>query len=257
MPFCELCRLKKLRKLYNTKFHHRHHAGETKKIPFTQYIYITCVKYNVYTPNYFYFMIEYIKGELAEVTPAYAVVEAHGVGYGMNISLNTYSNIQTKKEVKLYVFESIREDAYALFGFSSRQEREMFTLLISVSGVGANTARMILSALSPAELCNVISTGNEKLLKTVKGIGLRTAQRIIVDLKDKIATADFGGEISIGGATAQVAAVNKEVHDEAIGALTMLGFAPAPSAKVVSAILKDSPELPVEQVVKLALKQIK
>ena len=133
----------------------------------------------------------------------------------------------------------------------------MFILLISVSGVGANTARMILSALSPAELCNVISTGNEKLLKTVKGIGLRTAQRIIVDLKDKIATADFGGEISIGSAKAQVAAVNKEVHDEAIGALTMLGFAPAPSAKVVSAILKENPELPVEQVVKLALKQIK
>ena len=201
-------------------------------------------------------MIEYIKGELTEVTPAYAVVEAHGVGYGMNISLNTYSSIQTKKEVKLYVFESIREDAYALFGFSSRQEREMFTLLISVSGVGANTARMILSALSPAELCNVISTGNEKLLKTVKGIGLRTAQRIIVDLKDKIATADLGGDIVMGAAAPQVA-VNKEVHDEAIGALTMLGFAPAPSAKVVSAILKDNPELPVEQVVKLALKQIK
>lgn len=202
-------------------------------------------------------MIEYIKGELTEVTPAYAVVEAHGVGYGMNISLNTYSGIQNKKEVKLYVFESIREDAYQLFGFASKQEREMFLLLITVSGVGANTARMILSAMSAAELCNVISTGNEKILKTVKGIGLRTAQRIIVDLKDKIATADLGGEISMGGVTPQAAAINKEVHDEAIGALTMLGFAPAPSAKVVSAILKESPELPVEQVVKLALKQIK
>ena len=131
-------------------------------------------------------MIEYIKGELTEVTPAYAVVEAHGVGYGMNISLNTYSGIQNKKDVKLYVFESIREDAHVLFGFANRQEREMFLLLITVSGVGANTARMILSAMSPAELCNVIATGNEKLLKTVKGIGLRTAQRIIVDLKDKL-----------------------------------------------------------------------
>ncbi len=201
-------------------------------------------------------MIEYIKGELAEVTPAYAVVEAHGVGYGLNISLNTYSNIQNKKEVKLYVFESIREDAYALFGFSSRQEREMFTLLISVSGVGAGTARMILSALSPAELCNVISTGNEKLLKTVKGIGLRTAQRIIVDLKDKIAAADMGGE-ALAGAAASAVSANKEVHDEAMGALTMLGFAPAPSAKVVAAILSENPQLPVEQVVKLALKQIK
>ena len=201
-------------------------------------------------------MIEYIKGELTEVTPAYAVVEAHGVGYGLNISLNTYSGIQNKKEVKLYAFESIREDAHVLFGFASKQEREMFLLLITVSGVGANTARMILSAMSAAELCNVISTGNEKMLKTVKGIGLRTAQCIIVDLKDKIATSAIAEEMP-AGIVAQAAAVNNEVRDEAIGALTMLGFAPAPSAKVVSAILTDNPQLPVEQVVKLALKQIK
>ena len=201
-------------------------------------------------------MIEYIKGELTEVTPAYAVVEAHGVGYGLNISLNTYSGIQNKKEVKLYAFESIREDAHVLFGFASKQEREMFLLLITVSGVGANTARMILSAMSAAELCNVISTGNEKMLKTVKGIGLRTAQRIIVDLKDKIATSAIAEERP-AGIVVQAAAVNNEVRDEAIGALTMLGFAPAPSAKVVSAILSDNPQLPVEQVVKLALKQIK
>lgn len=201
-------------------------------------------------------MIEYIKGELTEVTPAYAIVEAHGVGYGMNISLNTYSNIQNKKEVKLHVFESIREDAHILFGFSTKQEREMFLLLITVSGVGANTARMILSAMSAAELCNVISTGNEKLLKTVKGIGLRTAQRIIVDLKDKIAATGIAEQAPSGTMTS-AAAINKEVHDEAIGALTMLGFSPAPSAKVVTAILSDNPQLPVEQVVKLALKQIK
>lgn len=201
-------------------------------------------------------MIEYIKGELTEVTPAYAVVEAHGVGYGLNISLNTYSGIQNKKEVKLYAFESIREDAHVLFGFASKQEREMFLLLITVSSVGANTARMILSAMSAAELCNVISTGNEKMLKTVKGIGLRTAQRIIVDLKDKIATSTIAEEMP-AGIVVQAAAVNNEVRDEAIGALTMLGFAPAPSAKVVSAILTDNPQLPVEQVVKLALKQIK
>lgn len=201
-------------------------------------------------------MIEYIKGELTEVTPAYAVVEAHGVGYGLNISLNTYSGIQNKKEVKLYAFESIREDAHVLFGFASKQEREMFLLLITASGVGANTARMILSAMSAAELCNVISTGNEKMLKTVKGIGLRTAQRIIVDLKDKIATSAIAEEMP-AGIVVQAAAVNNEVRDEAIGALTMLGFAPAPSVKVVSAILSDNPQLPVEQVVKLALKQIK
>ncbi|MEE1547500.1 MAG: Holliday junction branch migration protein RuvA [Prevotella pectinovora] len=201
-------------------------------------------------------MIEYVRGELAELTPAYAVVEAHGVGYGLSISLNTYSGIQNKKEVKLYVVESIREDAYALFGFSTKQEREMFLLLITVSGVGANTARMILSAMSPAELCNVISSGNEKMLKTVKGIGLRTAQRIIVDLRDKIAVEGIADQMPAAGVAA-ASAMNNEVRDEAIGALTMLGFSPAPSAKVVSAILADNPQLPVEQVVKLALKQIK
>lgn len=201
-------------------------------------------------------MIEYVRGELAELTPAYAVVEAHGVGYGLSISLNTYSGIQNKKEVKLYVVESIREDAYALFGFSTKQEREMFLLLITVSGVGANTARMILSAMSPAELCNVISSGNEKMLKTVKGIGLRTAQRIIVDLRDKIAVEGVADQMPAAGVAAATA-MNNEVRDEAIGALTMLGFSPAPSAKVVSAILTDNPQLPVEQVVKLALKQIK
>ena len=201
-------------------------------------------------------MIEYVRGELAELTPAYAVVEAHGVGYGLSISLNTYSGIQNKKEVKLYVVESIREDAYALFGFSTKQEREMFLLLITVSGVGANTARMIPSAMSPAELCNVISSGNEKMLKTVKGIGLRTAQRIIVDLRDKIAVEGIADQMPAAGVAA-ASAMNNEVRDEAIGALTMLGFSPAPSAKVVSAILTDNPQLPVEQVVKLALKQIK
>ena len=201
-------------------------------------------------------MIEYVRGELAELTPAYAVVEAHGVGYGLSLSLNTYSGIQNKKEVKLYVVESIREDAYALFGFSTKQEREMFLLLITVSGVGANTARMILSAMSPAELCNVISSGNEKMLKTVKGIGLRTAQRIIVDLRDKIAVEGIADQMPAAGVAA-ASAMNNEVRDEAIGALTMLGFSPAPSAKVVSAILTDNPQLPVEQVVKLALKQIK
>ena len=201
-------------------------------------------------------MIEYVRGELAELTPAYAVVEAHGVGYGLSISLNTYSGIQNKKEVKLYVVESIREYAYALFGFSTKQEREMFLLLITVSGVGANTARMILSAMSPAELCNVISSGNEKMLKTVKGIGLRTAQRIIVDLRDKIAVEGIADQTPAAGVAA-ASAMNNEVRDEAIGALTMLGFSPAPSAKVVSAILTDNPQLPVEQVVKLALKQIK
>ena len=201
-------------------------------------------------------MIEYVKGELIDVTPAYAVVEIHGVGYGMNISLNTFSAIQGKKEARLWVYEAIREDAYVLFGFANKPERDMFLLLITVSGVGANTARMILSEMTVAELCNVISTGNERVLKSVKGIGLRTAQRIIVDLKDKIISSGIAQELP-SNAGSEAALINSSVKDEAVGALTMLGFSPAPSAKVVIAILKEQPDLPVEQVVKLALKQIK
>lgn len=200
-------------------------------------------------------MIEYIKGELSEATPAMAVIEAHGIGYALNISLNTYSAIQGKKEVKLYVYESIREDAHQLFGFVSKRERELFMLLISVSGVGANTARMILSAMSASELCNCISTGNERMMKTIKGIGLKTAQRIIVDLRDKIVTLGIADEIPVGGSIA--APVNNVVKDEAVGALTMLGFAPAPSQKVVLDILNQHPDAPVEEVVKMALKLIK
>lgn len=197
-------------------------------------------------------MIEYLKGELAEVTPAMAVIDCNGVGYGINISLNTYSAIQDKKAVKLYIYEGIREDAYVLYGFSTKQERELFLLLISVSGIGGNTARMILSALSPAELCNVISSGNDKLLKGVKGIGLKTAQRIIVDLKDKI--ANVGVEST--GKELFPQAIHSEVHEEAVAALTMLGFPAAPSQKVVSAILKEEADLPVEKVIKLALKRL-
>lgn len=198
-------------------------------------------------------MIEYIKGELTEITPAMAVVECNGLGYGINVSLNTYSAIQGKKEVKLYIYEAIREDAYVLYGFASKQERELFLLLISVSGIGGNTARMILSALTPSELCNVISSGNDKLLKTVKGIGLKTAQRIIVDLKDKIATTDMGASATISSVAITA---NTEIYEEAVAALTMLGFAQAPSQKVVSAILKEEPEAAVEKVIKLALKRL-
>ena len=200
-------------------------------------------------------MIEYIKGELTELTPAYATVEAAGVGYGLNISLNTFSAIQGKKEVKLYAYEAIREDAYVLYGFVNKKEREMFELLISVSGVGANTARMMLSGMSVAELCNAISTGNAKLIQAIKGIGKMTAQRIIVDLRDKIVALGIADEIPVGGAIA--APVNNAVRDEAVAALTMLGFSPAPAQKVVLQILQEQPALPVEQVVKLALKQLK
>ena len=205
-------------------------------------------------------MIEYIRGELTDLTPAVAVVEAAGVGYALNISLNTFTAIQNKKEVKLFVAEALvtggRDDSYTLYGFATREERTLYELLISVSGVGANTARMILSSLTPAELSEAITSGNERLLKGVKGIGLRTAQRIIVDLRDKVASLDLVPE-QPGLPLTPAAQINKEVRDEAVGALTMLGFSPAPSAKVVTEILKQQPDLPVEQVVKQALKQIK
>lgn len=203
-------------------------------------------------------MIEYIKGDLTELTPTLAVVEAAGVGYALNISLNTYSAVQGQKSVKLYVHEALvtggRDDSFTLYGFASKQEREVYRLLITVSGVGANSARTILSTLSPAELSSAVSLGDERLLKSVKGIGLKTAQRIIVDLKDKILACGATTEIKAATGTSTV---NIGVRDEAVSALTMLGFAPVPSAKVVTAILESDPDMPVEQVVKLALKQIK
>ncbi|TCO95196.1 Holliday junction DNA helicase subunit RuvA [Bacteroides heparinolyticus] len=201
-------------------------------------------------------MIEYIKGEIAELRPATAVIDCNGLGYGINISLNTYAAIQGKKECKLYIHEAIREDAYTLYGFANKQERELFLLLISVSGIGGNTARMILSALSPSELINVISTENATLLKTVKGIGLKTAQRVIVDLKDKIKTDSVATADATGAMGILASSINVQVQEEAIAALTMLGFATAPSQKVVLAILQEEPKAPVEQVIKLALKRM-
>lgn len=201
-------------------------------------------------------MIEYLRGELAELTPATAIIDCNGVGYLTSISLNTYSAIQGKKTCKLYVYEAIREDAYMLYGFADKQERELFLLLISVSGIGGNTARTILSALSPTELINIISTENANLLKTVKGIGLKTAQRIIVDLKDKMKTGAVAAAIGTELSTVGVVAPSNEVMDEAVAALTMLGFAQAASQKVVLGILKETPDAPVEQVIKLALKRL-
>ena len=205
-------------------------------------------------------MIEYIKGQLAELTPALAVVEAAGVGYALNISLTTYSGIQGKKEVKLYVHEALttggRDDSFTLFGFVNKQERDLYRLLITVSGVGANTARMMLSSMNPTELCNAIANGDERMIKTVKGIGLKTAQRIIVDLRDKIMASGIANELHVGGEKAE-STLNNAVKEEAVAALTMLGFSPAPIAKVVVSILQKQANLPVEQVVKEALKLLK
>ncbi|MCQ2239152.1 MAG: Holliday junction branch migration protein RuvA [Bacteroidaceae bacterium] len=200
-------------------------------------------------------MIEYVKGELADLTPAMAVVDCHGVGYGVNISLNTYSAIQGKRDIKLYIYEAIREDAFVLWGFASKQERELFLLLISVSGIGGNMARMILSSLTPSELVDVISSGNDRLLKTVKGIGLKTAQRIIVELRDKISLIGSSNNDVIPGKVT-TGNISNEVMEEAVSALTMLGFQVSASQKVVVSILKEDPSLPVEKVIKMALKQL-
>ena len=206
-------------------------------------------------------MIEYIKGDLTDLTPALAVIEAGGVGYALNISLNTYTAIQGKKEAKLFVHESLvaggRDDSFTLYGFATKQERELYRMLISVSGVGANTARVRRSSRSPAELCDAIASSNEKLIKSVKGIGLKTAQRIIVDLKDRIVSTGIADELHVSTNKDNTPSVNTAVKDEAVSALTMLGFSPAPSAKVVTEILTERPELPVEMVVKEALKKIK
>ncbi len=199
-------------------------------------------------------MIEYLKGRLAELTPALAVVDCNGVGYGVNITLNTFSALQGQEQVLLWITESIREDAYQLWGFSARVERELFLLLTSVSGIGAAMARMVLSAMNPSELCAVIGDGNDKMLRQVKGIGPKAAQRIIVDLRDKIAS--LGIEASGAAASGSGPDFDKEVMDEAIQALTMLGFSPAPAGKVVRQILSEEPGAPVERVIKLALKML-
>ena len=192
-------------------------------------------------------MYEYIKGQLAELTPAQAVVEAAGVGYAVNISLNTYSEIEHADDVKLFVHYVVREAAQILFGFSTKAERELFRLLISVSGVGGNTARMILSTYSPRELQNIIATGNAVLLKNVKGLGLKTAQKIIVELSGKAVTLDLGGG-------AAPAAAGNAVYDEALAALAMLGFQKGASEKVLAAIFKSQPSISVDEAVRLALK---
>lgn len=206
-------------------------------------------------------MIEYIKGDLTDLTPALAVIEAGGVGYALNISLNTYTAIQGKKEAKLFVHESLvaggRDDSFTLYGFATKQERELYRMLISVSGIGANTARMMLSSLTPTELCNAIANGDEKIIKSVKGIGLKTAQRVILDLKDKIVSTGIAEELHVAKQHSADPSVNTAVKDEAVSALTMLGFSPAPSAKVVVEILTAQPDLQVEMVVKEALKRIK
>lgn len=207
-------------------------------------------------------MIEYIKGQLTDVNPTYVVIEAAGVGYAINIALPTYSELVGKEgqESRLYITEIIREDAHELFGFFSKGERELFVMLMTVSGIGANTARMIMSAYSAAEIRQIIATGNARALAQVKGLGPKTAQRIIVDLKDKVLKIDLGSGVQeFSGSEVQelsTSNVDSAVKQEAVSALVMLGFAAATSGKVVDKILKAAPESSVEQVIKQALKML-
>lgn len=198
-------------------------------------------------------MIEFIRGALAELNPTYAVIECGGVGYMANISLNTYSALEGKSEAKLYIHEAIREDAYQLYGFETTSERDVFRLLTSVSGVGASTARVMVSAMNAGELKSVIMSGDVKALKGVKGIGLKTAERIVVELKDKIGKLDVCVSSSASQPSAAPTSTTKE---ESLQALEVLGYNKAQASKVVDKILSDNPELKVEGVVKAAFKML-
>lgn len=191
-------------------------------------------------------MIEYIKGELTELTPATATVETRGgVGYLLNISLATFNALEGKKEVRLLVQESIREDAYVLYGFDNARERDLFRLLIGVSGVGANTARMILSSLSVGELEQAIASDDIKRIKAVKGIGAKTAERIIVDLRDKIKAEE--------STLLEHQASNSIVFDEALTALTVLGYARPQAQKVLKKIFEADSSVKVDSAIRKAL----
>lgn len=190
-------------------------------------------------------MIEYIKGQLDQLTPTYAVIDCNGIGYMLNITLPAFTRLEGQHSAKLLVHEAIREDAHVLFGFIDEQERNLFRLLIGVSGVGANTARMILSSIPASELEIVISSGDCNKLKNVKGIGSKTAQRIIVDLKDKIKP--------IGDALIEQPTIVSDVFDEALAAMVMLGFARPQVQKVLKKLFDNDPTLKVETAIKKAL----
>ena len=193
-------------------------------------------------------LYEYIKGPVAALTPASLVIDQAGVGYMIQISLQTYSQLQGSDMVMVWTEEIIREDSHTIFGFASREERELFRLLISVSGVGANTARMMLSSLSTTEIRRAIQTDNVPLIKSVKGIGIKTAQRVVIDLRDKIAKTEGATEIFSG--------IGNTARDEALSALVMLGFSKNDSAKVIDQLLSDTPATGAEELVKRALKKL-
>lgn len=192
-------------------------------------------------------MYEYIQGKITGLTPANAIIEAGSIGYFIHISLNTYSLINGKEQAKLFLHQVVREDAHLLYGFAEPAERELFRLLISVSGIGSNTALMMLSSLSPEEIRKAILEENVTLLKSIKGIGAKTAQRVIIDLKDKIGKTAASDQILISPA-------GNTIRDEALSALVMLGFAKKNIEKELDKILKANPNLTVEETIKRALK---
>lgn len=199
-------------------------------------------------------MYDYLRGLVAELTPTYAVIECGGVGYIVTISLQTYTQLEGREEALVYVHHIVREDVEQLYGFASRSERDIFRLLIGVSGVGGGTARMILSTYTPSELANIISSENAVLLKNVKGLGLKTAQKIIVEIKDKvlgIESTEVAQKELLGNMSS-----NNEAYTEALQALTLLGFGKAASDKALKKILKEQPTLEVEALIRLALKQL-
>ena len=191
-------------------------------------------------------MYAFISGKIAEITPAYAIVDNHGVGYFINITLNTFTAIGEQTEVKLYTHLQVLEDAHNLFGFYTSKERDMFELLISVSGVGCNTARLILSSLTVNELSTAIAGEDIRTIQSVKGIGGKTAQRIIVDLKDKVKKTEYTEEI--------VGVVDNTVKSEALSALVILGFSKNAASKALDKLLKQSPDASVEVLIREALK---
>ena len=193
-------------------------------------------------------MIDYITGKISELSPAYLVVENGGIGYFASISLSTYSKLEGKEEARIFVHEVIREDSHQLFGFAEKEEREIFRLLISVTGVGAATARMMLSSLSPAEIEKAILGSDINTLKGVKGIGLKTAQRIVVDLKDKLGKHSGTGEI--------FAFTDNTKREEALSALVMLGFGKSAVVKILDTIIRKEKNLTVEELIKRALKSL-
>lgn len=194
-------------------------------------------------------MYEYINGEIVEISPSYAIIEASQIGYFFNISVNTFELINKEKAVKLFVHQVLREDTNTLYGFANKQERETFRHLISVSGIGANTARLILSSLKTNDIARAISEGDVTTFKNVKGIGLKTAQRLIVDLKDKISTVGEAGDSLPFAATNHIA-------EEALAALIMLGFNKKNTQRVISNILKTNQNITLEDLVKQGIKQM-